>query len=157
MCVCVLSTFSNIFFSETAGPIEAKFHMESWDGGTKVCSKGPSHTTKMAATPIYGKIYSRTKRLMALKHGMQHRVIEYYQVCSNNDHGFTLTYFMARSNLVPYAFKWEKGKTIDFSETIVVYDLKLATDDRSDKKFLLTSKLCPLGAICLLPWTIYMY
>ena len=33
----------------------------------------------------------------------------------------------------------EKGKTMDFSETIVVYDLKLATDDRSDKKFLLTS------------------
>ena len=42
---------------------------------------------------------------------------------------------MARSNLVPYAFVWEKGKTMDFSETIVVYDLKLATDDRSDKKF----------------------
>ena len=40
---------------------------------------------------------------------------------------------------------------MDFSETIVVYDLKLATDDRSDKKFLLTSKLCPLGAECLLP------
>ena len=37
---------------------------------------------------------------------------------------------------------------MDFSETIVVYDLKLATDDRSDKKFLLTSKLCPLGAVC---------
>ena len=35
---------------------------------------------------------------------------------------------------------------MDFSDTIVVYDLKLATDDRSDKKFLLTSKLCPLGA-----------
>ena len=33
---------------------------------------------------------------------------------------------------------------MDFSETIVVYDLKLARDDRSDKKFLLTSKLCPL-------------
>ena len=55
---------------------------------------------------------------------------------------------MARSNLVPGAFVWGKGKTIDFSESIVVYDLKLATDDRSDKKFLLTSKLCPLGAIC---------
>ena len=40
---------------------------------------------------------------------------------------------------------------MDFLETIVVYDLKLATDDRSDKKFLLTSKLCPLGAICPLP------
>ena len=34
---------------------------------------------------------------------------------------------------------------MDFSETVVVYCLKLATDDRSDKKFLLTSKLCPLG------------
>ena len=59
---------------------------------------------------------------------------------------------MTRSNLVPYAFVLEKGKTMDFSETIVVYDLKLATDDRSDKKFLLTSKLCPLGAVCPLPW-----
>ena len=59
---------------------------------------------------------------------------------------------MARSNLVPYAFVWEKGKIMDFSETIIVYDLKLATDDRSDKKFLLTSKLCPLGAVCPLPW-----
>ena len=34
---------------------------------------------------------------------------------------------------------------------IAVYDLKLATDDLSDKKFLLTSKLCPLGAIYPLP------
>ena len=41
---------------------------------------------------------------------------------------------------------------MDFSEKIVVYDLKLATDDRSDKKFLLTSKLCHLGAVCPLPW-----
>ena len=40
---------------------------------------------------------------------------------------------------------------MDFSETVVVFDLKLATDDQSDKKFLLTSKLCPLGAVCPLP------
>ena len=53
--------------------------------------------------------------------------------------------------MVPYAFVLEKRKTMDFSETIVVYDLKLATDDRSDKKFPLTSKLCPLGAVCPLP------
>ena len=46
---------------------------------------------------------------------------------------------------------------MDFSETIVIYDLKLATDDRSDKKFLLTSKLCPLGAVAPCPWAIYMY
>ena len=35
------------------------------------------------------------------------------------------TYFKARSNLVPYAFVWEKGKTMDFSETIVAYDVKV--------------------------------
>ena len=40
---------------------------------------------------------------------------------------------------------------MDFSETIVVFDLKLATDDRSDKKFLLTSKFCILGAVSPLP------
>ena len=74
------------------------------------------------------------------------------QVCINDDPGLTLTYFTAWSNLVPYAFVWEKGKTMDFLETIVVCDLKLATDDRIDKKFLLTSKLCPLGAVCPLPW-----
>ena len=66
---------------------------------------------------------------MTLKLGMYHRVLEYYQVCSNDDPRLTLTYFMARSNLVPYAFVCEKGKTMDFSETNVVYDLKLATDD----------------------------
>ena len=62
---------------------------------------------------------------MTLKLGMQHRVLEYYQVCSNDDHGLTLTYFTARSNLVPYTFLCEKGKTVNFSETIVVYDVKV--------------------------------
>ena len=64
---------------------------------------------------------------MTLKLGMQHRVLEYYQVYSNDGPG--LTYFMARSNLVPCAFVWEKGKIVDFSDTIVIYDLKLVTDD----------------------------
>ena len=42
--------------SEATGPIEAKFHMESpWDVGTKVCSNGPGHMTKMAAMPRYSK------------------------------------------------------------------------------------------------------
>ena len=57
---------------------------------------------------------------MTLKVDMQHWVLEYYQVCSNDDSGLTLTYFMARSNFVPYVFVWEDGKTMDFSETIVV-------------------------------------
>ena len=38
----------------------------------------------------------------------------------------TLTCFMARSNFVPYASVWEKGKAVDFfSETIVVCDIKV--------------------------------
>ena len=48
--------FPNIFFSETAWPIKAKFYVEPpWEGGTKVYINGPGHMTKMAATPIYGK------------------------------------------------------------------------------------------------------
>ena len=65
---------------------------------------------------------------MTLKLSVHHRVLKYYQVCSNDDPGLTLTYFMARSNMVLYIFVWEKGKTMDFSETIVVYDLKLVAD-----------------------------
>ena len=61
---------------------------------------------------------------MTLKLGLCHQVHEYYQFYSNDDPGLTLTYFMARSNLVPYAFEWEKGKTMDISETFVVYDVK---------------------------------
>ena len=67
--------FSKIFFSKTAGQIKTKFHMEpQWDGGTKVCSRGLDHVTKMAATPIYGKhpskIFCRTKGPMTLWLGM---------------------------------------------------------------------------------------
>ena len=95
--------------------------------------------------------FSGTKRPMTLKLGMKHWVPEYYQIYSNDEHGSTMTYFTARSNLVPYAFVWKKVKTMDFSETIDLYDLKPATDHRSDQKFLLTSKLCPLGVVCPLP------
>ena len=88
---------------------------------------------------------------MTLKLGMQHWVLEYYQICSNDDTGLTLTYFTTRSNLVPYAFVWEKGKTMDFSETIVVYDLKLATDDQSEKEVSVDIKTFLLGVVCPLP------
>ena len=73
-----------------------------WDGGTKVCSNSPGHMTKMATMPIYVKNLKKSS-------SMQHQVLEYYQVCSNDDPGLNLTYFMARSNLVLYAFfigKW---------------------------------------------------
>ena len=57
VCVCVcVSTFSNNFSSKTTGPIETKVHVDPpWDGGTKVCSNGPGHMTKMAAISIYNK------------------------------------------------------------------------------------------------------
>ena len=63
MYACI-STFSNIFSSETTGPSEAKFHIAPpWDGGTKVCSNGLGHMTKMAIMPIYGKIFLKSSSL----------------------------------------------------------------------------------------------
>ena len=65
------STFLNVISSETTGPIELNFHIKTLlDVGTKVCSNGPGHMTKMAVMPIYGKkpfkIFSRTRKLMTL-------------------------------------------------------------------------------------------
>ena len=49
------STFSKIS-SETTVPIKLKFHMGTpYDAGTKVCSNGPGHMTKMAAMPYLVK------------------------------------------------------------------------------------------------------
>ena len=123
-----------------------------WEGGIKVCIIVQVTWPIWSPCPYMVKplkiFFSRTGSPMILKLCMQHRGLKFYKVYINSDPGLTSTYFTARSNLVPYAFVWEKGKTTDFSETIVIYDLKLATDDRSDKTFLLTSKLCPLGAVC---------
>ena len=83
-----------------------------WDGGTKVCSNGPGHMTKMAAMPIYSK---NLKNLL-LWNQKAYDLETWYAAlgaqvlpsCSNDDPWLTLTYFTARSNLVPYAFVWEK-------------------------------------------------
>ena len=49
------STYSNIFSSESTGPIKLKVHTETpEDAGMKVSSNGPCHMNKMAATPIHG-------------------------------------------------------------------------------------------------------
>ena len=63
---------------------------------------------------------------MNLKFSMQHWMHKYYQIYSNDDPGLTLTYFTARTNLLPYTFVWEKGKTMYISETIVVNDVKVS-------------------------------
>ena len=119
----------NFFSLETAGPIEAKVPVEPpWiggGGGAKVCSNGPGHMTKMAAMPIFGKNLKKySSQADDLELGMQHCVLEYCQICSNEDPGFILTYFKARLNLVPYAPVWERGQAmLLFSETIVIYDM----------------------------------
>ena len=38
---------------------------------------------------------------MTSKLGIQHRVLKYYQICSNEDTGLTLTIFMTWSDLFP--------------------------------------------------------
>ena len=65
-------TFSNVFSSETAWPIKAKFYVEPhWEGRTKVYINGPGHMTKMAATPIYGKPF---KNLL-----LQNRQVDFHK------------------------------------------------------------------------------
>ena len=55
VCPCYIM-FSNIFFSETPWPINAKLHVESpWKVGKEVYINGPGHMTKMATMPIHGK------------------------------------------------------------------------------------------------------
>ena len=72
---------------------------------------------------------------MTLKVCMQHRVLKYYQIYSNGDPGLTLTYFTVRSNWVPYAFVWGKRKTMDFSETFVVYHIKVGRCSQLNESF----------------------
>ena len=97
---------SKIFLSEATWPIKAKFYVEPpWIGGTTFCSRHLGHMTKMATTPIYGKnpsniFFSGTGGPILTKLGMYYRGLQPLIVCSNDDPGVTLTYFMARSNLV---------------------------------------------------------
>ena len=59
---------------------------------------------------------------MTLKVDMQHRVLKYYQVCSNDDPGLTLTHsWQGQIKSIMLLFG-KKGKRMDFSEIILVYD-----------------------------------
>ena len=62
VCVCVFMCMYVCQHIQTSSPLKPlgrlkpNFIMEPpWDGGTKICSNGPSHMTKMAAMPIYNK------------------------------------------------------------------------------------------------------
>ena len=72
-----------------------------------------SHTTKMAAMPIYGKnpskiFFSETNRLISMKLGVKHRWLKYFNVYINHDPVMTLTQFMARSTWIAHGYEWEK-------------------------------------------------
>ena len=51
--IVVKSIYQNLVFSQTIGPIELKFHVETpHDKIAKIYSKHLGHMTKMAAMPI---------------------------------------------------------------------------------------------------------
>ena len=112
--VIQIQTFSNFISLETAGLIEAKFHVETpCVGGMKVNTNGLFYMTKMVAMFIYyGKkkllkiLFSGTKRPITLKLGVRHWLHEFCQVYSNQDPGLTLTYmyFTSRSKIGPFCF-----------------------------------------------------
>ena len=124
-------TFSNFFSLETSRSIETKFHMEPpWDKGMKICSNGLCHMTNMATMPIYGK--KNLKNLLLLN--QKANDLESWYAASGTwvlpnlfkwRHWVDLDIFYGKVKLIPYAFVWEKGKIMDFSETIVVCDIKV--------------------------------
>ena len=94
-----------------------------WDGGTKaffVWAWRPSwsfdqdHLNKLKTFDFF----PGNDWMILLKLGIQHRALEYCQVCSNNDLRLTFDFFMQRSILVPYTFEWETAQLVDYSETV---------------------------------------
>ena len=84
-----------------------------YDWLAKIYTNCYGHMTKKASMPIYGKnslnIFPGTKRPLALGLGMLHWGCGPYQVDTNDESRLTLSYFMAWSNLIPYAFIWGKS------------------------------------------------
>ena len=113
------TTSANFFFLETTRPIEAKFHEEPPSDG------GGRNFVQMAQVtlPIWPPCPYVVKTLKILLWNPKADDIESWYVASGArvlSSLFKLTYFTTMSNFAPYAFVWEKVKTVDFSETIVV-------------------------------------
>ena len=88
----------------------------------------------MATMPMYGKkpfkiFFLETSRLMTFKLCIQHQGLGSYKVCLNDDPRLSLTYFMAKSALLPNAIVWEKAFKIDSIKTIEVYELKVGSSN----------------------------
>ena len=88
-----------------AGPIKAKFHVEPpWVGGKKVYSGGLGQMTRLQPCPYMVKTLYKSSSPEPKGLGMQYWGLGPNKVCSNDDRHL---FFMARSNLLPYAFLWE--------------------------------------------------
>ena len=127
--------------------------------GTKVCSGGLGHMTKMAPTPIYGK--NPFKNLEPKDQWLRGLV------CSIWDLGPTkfvqmMTlgwpwHFYSKVKFASWCFYMGKYTFLQEKYKKVILWKKLTTNDRSDKTFLLTSK-CFVPKGCLpLPQVLYMY
>ena len=124
------STFSNFFSLKTAGPIEAKFHMKPpYDGGMKVSLNSPGYMTNMAAISIYGNNLTKSSSLEP-KGRWPWRLVCSIGYSSTTKFVQMLTLGWPWPILRSYQI-WSimllygKNNTMDFSETIVVCDIKV--------------------------------
>ena len=133
MCACMyvcMATFSNIFSSETTSRLKPNFIWSLLETGERKFVQMVLVT--WPRWPPYPYIVKTLKSLL-LRNQKANDFETWYAasgtwVIPNLFKWWSwvdLDLFYARSNLVPYAFVWQKGKTMDFSETIVVYDVKV--------------------------------
>ena len=103
-------------------------------------------------------LFQRTGSPIILKLSLQHKVIKLYKIDINDDPGFTLTYFTARSNLVLYVFIWEILAAIDdiskrfmyLNKTLTHHLKHLLRSRLVNKKLILCGVSLKIGIINLL-------
>ena len=78
---------------------------------------------------------------MTLKLGIQHRVLKYYQICSNDETGLTMTIFMTLSNLFPNAFACVKAYTA-YSDVFIEHILCTRVSETCNKMGKETRPFC---------------
>ena len=140
MCVHIFKIFSSL----TTGQIETKFHVKPpWDGGTKVCSNGHGHMIKVAAMPIYGKNLKSSftqepkglwpwNLICSIKCSNPSKFVQIFTV------GWPWPILRQGQIWSLMLLYGKKSKTMDISETIVVYDVKVGRYSKLNKYM----KLC---------------
>ena len=96
-------------YFQTSFQFKAKFYSEPLEGGggggKSLYKWSRSHYQDGYHAHIWLKplkIFFRSRSPMILKLGLDHWGLKVYKVYINDDLGLTLTYFMARSNLITY-------------------------------------------------------